>query len=61
MRQALILVDEIKRKKDAIKRKRSQYVVNDYSKSIHRDINELREYCQYKGLDFEYLMKLINE
>lgn len=61
MRQALILVDEIKRKKAAVKRAKTQYVKNDYSKSIRDDLNELKEYCEYKGLDFGRLKKLIDE
>lgn len=61
MKQALILVDEIKRKKAAVKRAKSQHVKNDYSKSIRDDMNELKEYCEYKGLDFGRLKKLIDE
>lgn len=61
MRQALILVDEIKRKKEALKRKRSDCLINDYTKSIKRDMKELKDYCKFKGLDFGRLEKLINE
>lgn len=55
MKQALILIDEINRKKVALTKAKSQYIRNDYSKSIRSDIEELKEYCSYKGLDFSDL------
>ena len=61
MRQALILVDEIQRKKVAIGRTRSERLKNDYTKSIKSDLKELREYCKYKGLDYRPFQKLIRE
>ena len=53
MKQALILIDEINRKKQAIKKTNSQYLKNDYSKSIRDDVWELKTYCKYKGLDLK--------
>jgi hypothetical protein len=59
MKQALKLVDEINRKKNAILETRSSYLRNDYAKSISADISELRDYCNFKGLDFNEVVRLI--
>lgn len=55
MNQAEILVKEINRKLTAIKQSESQYLSTDYMKSINSDIAELKEYCNYRGLDFDKL------
>lgn len=57
MKQALIFIDEISRKKEAIHNTKSTYLKNDYSKSIRQDMEDLKEYCEYKGLDFKELLK----
>lgn len=59
MKQALILIDEINRKKQAMRETDSQYLKNDYSKQIHEDISELRDYAGFRGLDFVDLMRRI--
>lgn len=59
MKQALVLVNEIKRKKYAMLTSKSAYLKNDYSKSIRNDMRELKTYCKYKHLDFDELCELI--
>lgn len=56
MRKALDFVKEIKRKQNAIKQTNSKRLKNDYSKSIKRDIRELKYYCKQKGIDYKTLM-----
>ena len=60
MKQALIFIDEINRKKSALQKTKSQYLKNDYSKSIRQDIKELKSYCEYKGLDFQELKRRLS-
>lgn len=57
MKQALILIDEINRKKAAVKITDSEYLKRDYLKSISSDIEELKTYCEYRGYDFSELEK----
>lgn len=57
MKQAKILIDEINRKKEAVKKTNSQHLKRDYNKSIQADLRELREYCLYRGLDYYELIK----
>lgn len=52
MKQAIIFAKEIKRKQEAVERTKSNYLKNDYSKSIYADIQELYTYCQYRDIDF---------
>lgn len=59
--QALIFVEEIRRKKEALKRNISKSLKADYTKSINSDLRELKEYCGYKGLNFERFEELIEE
>ena len=59
MRQALELVDEINRKKEAINKTKSTYLINDYYKSIRDDMFELRDYCKFKGIDFKEVARFI--
>lgn len=56
LKQALILVDEINRKKKAMTATKSVYLWNDYAKSISSDIKELQDYCRFKKLNFKKLM-----
>lgn len=55
MKQALILVDEINSKREAIRKTKSEHLFADYCKSIESDISELKEYCKYRGIDFNEL------
>ena len=59
MKQALILVGEINRKRQVIKQTKSKHLKADYTKSIRGDIRELRTYCKYKKIYFPTLEKLI--
>lgn len=56
MLKALEFAQEIKRKQEAIKKSNSRHLKNDYSKSIKRDIKELKYYCKQKGIDYKRLM-----
>ena len=57
MKQALVLVDEINRKKRAMRKTKSEYLILDYAKSISSDIRELKIYCKYKRLSFKDLQR----
>ena len=57
MEQALKLVSEINRKREAIRKTKSTYLINDYSKSIRVDMFELRDYCKFKGLDLNEIAR----
>lgn len=59
MEQALKVVDEINRKREAIRKTNSAYLINDYCKSIRSDMFELRDYCKFKGISFRKLARLI--
>lgn len=59
--QALIMVEKIRQKKEALKRTASKRLQNDYTKSIKSDFRELKEYCGYKGLNFERFEEFIKE
>lgn len=61
MRKALEFVQEIKRKQEAIEKTNSRHLINDYKKSIKRDIKELKYYCEIKGIDYNQLMPFSNE
>ena len=56
MKQAKLLINEINRKKEAICKTKSKHLIADYRKSIKSDISELKEYCEYKGIDFKVLV-----
>lgn len=57
MKQALKVVAEIKRLKNAEEKTKSDYLRKDYSKAIKRLVAELKEYCGYRQIDFKELMK----
>ena len=59
MKQAKLLVDEINRKREAIRKTNSTHLINDYHKSIRSDMFELRDYCRFKGIDLNEVAKLI--
>lgn len=59
MEQALKLVAEINRKNEAIRKTKSTYLINDYYKSIRDDMFELRDYCNFKGLDLNEVARFI--
>lgn len=57
MKQAQKVVAEIERLKSAIEKTRSAHLKNDYSKGIRNLTAELKEYCGYKKLNFNEVMK----
>ncbi len=57
MKQALKVIDEIKADYKAIEQSKSKYLINDKQKHIKRLKRELREYCGYKNLNYNELIK----
>lgn len=57
MKQAIIVAKEIKRLKEAINKSASEKLITDYSKKIRGLIKDLKEYCSYKKLNYEKIMK----
>jgi len=53
MTEAVKFAKEIMRKKDAVKRTQSKCLKADYTKSIQKDVKELRQYCDAKGLNMK--------
>lgn len=60
MKAAKRQIEEINRLKMAIKETKSKYLRRDYQKSIRRLESELREYCSYRGLDYETITELLS-
>ena len=61
MKQAQILIDDIKRMKQAILKTKSYKLRKDYTKAIKRKTKELFEYCQYRGLEFDSVNYTVKE
>lgn len=59
MKQALIVVDEIKQLQAAINKSKSTKLKTDYNKAIKRKKTELKEYCFYKGLNYQNIINQI--
>lgn len=57
MRAAMRQVEEIRRLEKAIGKTKSTYLINDYSKNIRTLKRELREYCGYRGFDYNEVLK----
>lgn len=57
MRAAMRQVEEIRRLEQAISKTKSTYLINDYSKNIRTLKRELREYCGYRGFDYNEVIK----
>ena len=57
MKQALKVVEEINRMKAAKEKTKSAKLKNDYSKGIRNLTAELKEYCGYKKLNFNEVMR----
>ena len=57
MKQALKVAAEIDRLKRAKEKTKSAKLKNDYSKGIRKLTAELKEYCGYKKLNFNDVMK----
>lgn len=61
MKKALIMAKEIRRKRLAIQNTKSIYILIDYSKSITKDIQDLRSYCRLKDIPFSKVATFIME
>ena len=59
MKQALKVIEEIKADYKAINNSKSKYLINDKMKHVKRLKRELIEYCGYKNLNYNELVKLI--
>ena len=57
MKQALKVVAEIERLKGAIYKTNSEHLIRDYSKQTVKLIKELKEYCRYKKLNYNDVMR----
>ena len=57
MKQALKVAAEIERLQGAIEKTKSAHLKADYSKGIRRLTAELKEYCGYKKLNYNEVMK----
>ena len=61
MKQAQILIDDIKRMKQAMAKSKSYKLRKDYTKAISRKTKELIDYCNYKGLEFDSVNYIVRE
>ena len=61
MKQAQILIDDIKRMKQAMAKSKSYKLRKDYTKAISRKTKELIDYCNYKGLEFDSVNYTVGE
>ena len=59
MKQALKVINEIKADYKAIEKSKSKYLINDRLKHIKSLKRDLKEYCGYKGYDYNDIEKLI--
>ena len=57
MKAAMRQVAEINRLKEAKSKTTSKYLISDYTKGIKRLEDELKEYCFYRGLSYEEIIK----
>lgn len=58
MKQALVVVKEIKRLYEACECTNSKYLRNDYCKKLKVLKRDLKEYCSYKKINYERLCEL---
>lgn len=52
MKQALIVINEIKADYKAIQKSKSKYLINDKSKHIKKLEKELKDYCKFKNINY---------
>lgn len=55
MKQAMVVINEIKRLYAACIKSESNYLKTDYSKQIKKLKKDLKEYCGYKNLNYDKL------
>ena len=56
MKAAMRQVEEIDRLKEAIRKTKSNYLKNDYAKNMRTLKRELKEYCRYRGIDYQRVL-----
>lgn len=61
MNNVMRMAAEIKRKRLAIQKTKSVILLSDYSKSIYKDIRDLKEYCRLKNIPFSTVTKYFME
>ena len=57
MRAIVEHLKEIEKYQTIVNNSTNPYVINDYSKAIHRLKKELKTYCRYRGLDYKQVLK----
>lgn len=57
MKQALKVATEINRLKRAIEKTKSPHLKKDYGKAVRKLTAELKEYCGYRKLNFDEVMR----
>lgn len=60
MKQALIVIDEIKRYYSSCLNSNSSYLKRDYEKKIKSLKRDLKEYCFYKNYNYKKICKEYN-
>lgn len=60
MKQALIVIDEIKRLQMSCIKSKSIYLKKDYSKKIKSLKRDLKEYCFYKKYNYKNICQEYN-
>ena len=60
MKQALKVIEEIKADYRAIEHTKSQNLINDKLKHIKALKRDLKEYCDYKGYNYDQLIKEVH-
>ena len=56
MKAAMRQVEEIDRIKEAMRKTKSTYLKNDYAKNLRTLKRELKEYCGYRGFDYQRVL-----
>lgn len=57
MKAAMRQVAEIKRVEEALQKTESKYLKRDYEKYLDTLKSDLKEYCGYRGIDYNKIMK----
>lgn len=60
MKQALKVIEGIKADYEVIEHTKSQNLINDKLKHIKALKRDLKEYCEYKGYDYNQLIKEVH-
>lgn len=60
MRQALKVIEQIKADYKALETTKSQHLINDRLKHINALKRDLKEYCKYKGYNYDKLIQAVD-